>query len=157
MLKHHLRSSSSSIHLVFQWSGKALLSPDEVGGKGSQMVNLQMGRKGTERWSNIVKSGAEERSESRCSCSFTRPSSCNCHSAGRWNPSCCRDSTKRLQPWRSLGIQSLVVLSLLPSPTSSPPTAKMWHAATAREDFCRYLVRRRLAFTKVWDPARRCN
>lgn len=157
MLKHHLRTSSSSIYLVFQWSGKALLSPDEVGGKGSQMMNLQMGRKSTERLSNILKSGAEERSESRCSFSLTRPSSCNRHSAGRWNSACCRDSTKRLQPLSSLGIQNLMALAPLPSPRSSPPSAKMWPAATAREDFCRYLVVWRLAFRKAWDPALRCN
>lgn len=53
---------------------------------------------GEERHSktNTVKSGAEERSESRCSCLLTCPSSCNRHSAGRRNSSCCS----------SLGIQS---------------------------------------------------
>lgn len=57
ILQHHLRTPSPNIYLVFQWRGKELISPDGVGGKGSQMMNLEMRRKGIERLSNILKSG----------------------------------------------------------------------------------------------------
>lgn len=66
-----------------------------------------------ERLSNILKSGGEETSESRCSCSLLHPSSCNCLSTGRRKSSCCRDSTRHLQPLSSLEIQSMMALSLL--------------------------------------------